>query len=92
MKKAIIFLAIGMSLILLLGLAKSDSKPQWIESECYPGYAQGRYWQKVKNYEIIRASDLDKLQKDVKERLNHGWRPMGEISRFENEYCQVMVQ
>lgn len=88
MKKIVVFLAIGMSLILLLGLAKSDSKSQWIESECSPG----RYWQKVKNYEIIRASDLDKLQQNVNDKLNHGWRPMGELLYFDSNYCQVMVQ
>jgi len=93
MKKAIVFLAISMSLILLLGLAKTESKPQkpqWIGSEGYP--EPGRHWQKVKDYEIIRASDLDRLQDKIKEKLKHGWHLKGDISCFEKEYCQVMVQ
>ena len=88
MRNILILLAIGMGLILLLGLAKSDSKLTGIESECKPG----RYWQTVKNYEVIRASDLDKLQQKVNDKLNHGWRPMGELSYFDSNYCQVMVQ
>jgi hypothetical protein len=95
MKKAIVFLAIGMSLVLLLGLAKSDpkpQKPQWIESGCCQGYAPGFYWQKVKDYEIVRASGLGELEGKIKDKLEHGWHLKGDISRFEDEYCQVMVK
>ena len=88
MRKILIILAIGIGLILLLGMNKSDSKLQGFESEC----KHGLYWQRVKNYEIIRASNLDKLQQNVKDKLNHGWCPMGEISYLDNNYCQVMVQ
>lgn len=88
MKKIVVSLVIGIGLILLLGLAKYESKPQSIES----GHTTGRYWQTVNDYKVIRASDLDKLQQNVNDKLNHGWRLMGGLSYFDNAYCQVMVK
>jgi hypothetical protein len=88
MKKTIVFLAMGMTLILLLGLAKSNSKMQWNNSECEPG----QYWQRVKDYEIIHEPNLKDLQEKVKNGLDHGWRPMGGISIVDSNYFQVMVK
>lgn len=88
MKKTAIFLAIGMSFLLLLGLAKSDPKLQGIESECEPG----RYWQKVKDYKIIDEPNLNDLRRKVKEELGHGWYPIGGISIVDSNCCQVMAK
>ncbi len=87
MKKMLIILAIGTSLILLLGMKKSDLN---YEGTGYNGdYRQ--YWKKVTDYQIIHAADLKTLQEAVKGQLKHGLRPMGDLSQFDKEYCQVMV-
>ena len=87
MRKILIILAIGMGLILLLGATKSDLNLEGTEQNC--GYL--KYGQKTTDYQIIRATDLNTLQQNVKEKLKHGLRPMGEISYFGKDYCQVMV-
>lgn len=87
MRKILIILTIGIGLILLLGMKKSDLNLEGTGP--YPDYRQ--YYQKVTCYKIIHAADLKTLQDEVKEQLKHGLRPMGDLSYFNEEYCQVMV-
>lgn len=87
MKKIVVCLAIGMSLIMLLGSTRSNLKSQDIE------WKIEQMRQNVNEYTIVRASKLDKLQKDVNERLKNDWSPIGGISIVDsNSFCQVMVK
>lgn len=88
MKKAAVFLVIGMGLIVLLGLAKSSTKPQIDKPECEPT----GYWQKVNEYKIIHEPNLPYLKDEVKKGLNHGWYPIGGISIVGEDCCQVMIR
>lgn len=87
MRKIVIFLVIGTILVLLLGSAKPDLKLEDTEWD----RCGAQYWQKTTDYQIIRAADLDTLQQKVKEQLKYGLRPVGDISHFDEDYCQVMV-
>lgn len=88
MRNALILLAIGMGLVLILGSAKNDCKLQGVEPECW----RVEYSQKITDYQIISAADLNTLQGKVKEQLKYGLRPMGDISYFDPDYLQVMVK
>lgn len=89
MRKIVVFLAIGMSIILLLGFTGSGLKSQ--EAECEHKPTQLR--QNVSEYTIVSASKLDKLQKDVNKKLKNDWYPIGGISIVDsNSFCQVMVK
>lgn len=87
MRKILIILVIGIGLILLLGMNKSYWNLEGTEQNC----DYGRYGQKITDYQIIHATDLSTLQRDVKEQLKNGLSPMGELSYFDKNYCQVMV-
>jgi hypothetical protein len=87
MKKMLIILPIGISLILLLGLDGSNLKSGKTESKCEVQQLRQIYGE----YTVIQASELDTLQKDVNTKLRSDWRPMGGISYAKSEYCQVMV-
>ena len=88
MRNILIILTIGMGLIMLLGMKKSDLNLEGTEQNC----DYGRYGQKVTDYQIIHANNLKALQEAVKEQLKNGLRPMGELSHFDKDYCQVMVK
>ena len=88
MKTTSIIVAIGMSLILLLGVKRTGLSSQGAEQSC----DYGRYGQKVTDYQIIHAPDLNTLEEKVKEQLKNGFRPTGELSHFHKDYCQVMVK
>jgi hypothetical protein len=88
MKKITIILAVGMGLILLLGMGNSDLN----SGGNGQNYDYEKYGQKVTDYQIIHANSLKALQEAVKEQLKNGLRPMGELSHFDKDYCQVMVK
>ena len=88
MRKIIVFLAIGMSLILLLGLTGSTLQSQGTECRWKPEPDR----QNTTEYTIVQASELDKLQKDVNERLKKDWHPIGGVSIVDSNYCQVMIK
>lgn len=95
MKKIVVFLAIGVSLILLLGSDGSNLKLQDTECKCKyePGQWAEAYRQNVSKYAIVRASELDDLQTDVNNKLKTGWHLIGGISIVDsNSVCQVMVK
>lgn len=87
MRKIIVFLVIGMSLILLLGSTGSSLKLQETECEIKP------MRQNMREYTIVCASELKKLQKDVNNKLKKDWYPIGGISIVDsNSFCQAMVK
>ena len=87
MKNIFVFIAIGIIIVLSLG----SIKPNLNLGEVKPKYGFVQCLNKTTDYRIIRAVDLDTLQKNVKDQLGYGFSPIGEISLFNKEYCQVMV-
>jgi len=91
MKKTVVFLAVATSLILLLALDGFGLTSQEPKCQCQSQWLQMR--QNTTEYTIARASNLDKLQKDVNERLKKDWHPIGGVSVIDsNSFCQAMIK
>ena len=89
MKKIIISAAVILSLVLLLGsispkpnIYDPNSKDDW-------GYCSASRSRIVK-YEVIVASDPNKLQEKVEKRLKE-WIPIGGVSVCDSQCYQAMV-
>jgi hypothetical protein len=92
MKKIVIFLAVAVGLILLLGLTGAALKSQDTESKCEYDYCAAQWRQNIGEYTIVRAPKLDKLQKAVNESLKESWYPIGGVSIVDSNCCQVMIK
>jgi hypothetical protein len=92
-KKVVIFLVIVSSLILLLGSTGSNMKLQNGKAKCEHVYGEAAGWrQNIDEYTIVHDPNLNKLQDDVRKRLDDSWQPIGGISFVKNEYYQVMIK
>jgi hypothetical protein len=87
--KTLVFLAVVLSLVFLLGSSGEKRRSQ--EPKCQLQPASG-WRQDINEYTIVRASDPDKLQKEVNKRVKESWHPMGGISIVDTNCCQVMVK
>jgi len=87
-KKMAVFLAVVVSLALLPGSSGEKRRPE--DPQCQWVYQAWR--QNIDEYAIVRASDPDKLQKEVNKRLKESWHPVGGISIVDSNCCQVMIR
>jgi hypothetical protein len=88
MKKIVFFLAVTLSLILLLG--SNGSKRNFRDPKCQ--WEPGARRQNIDEYTIVHDPNLNKLQENVRKKLDDSWQPIGGISFVKNEYYQVMIK
>lgn len=93
MKKIVSVVAVGLSLILLLGSLAH-------QPEIYDPNSKSDGWrpcsvsrERIAKYEVIVASDSGMLVKKVTKRLDEksNWIPIGGISSENNKFYQAMV-
>jgi len=92
MKKIIIFLAVGLSLVLLLGSMGPSPHIHDPNSEPEPTPCSISR-EHILKYEVFVASDPKMLEKKVTQRLKGkgNWIPLGGISVNDANYHQAMV-
>ena len=92
MKKIIIFMAVGLSLVLLMG--SMDPSPHIHDPNSEPDPTPcSLSRERILKYEVFVASDTKTLEKKVTQRLKGkgNWIPLGGISIDDAKYHQAMV-